>query len=386
MSSLTNNNAAVVTDRQMDLSYRRGVLLGMTMAEIMILLLFCMLMAFVIKLDDVELDQEKVERAERILIATGLNETEVEDDWQNIDLIGAIATGIGYERLREIFGNAESEPTNIDNVLNARIKAALDQYREVEGDLTAELGRNPTQSEVSAALTQKELEARKYSEFEKEIKALEQLQEGLRENESLTQAIATAEKIREQLSNAMDSAQGAAASNIEQVLRDAEAYNSLAGKDVQEELSRLLDENRELEGRLENVSTALDGAKKQLGNGLVYPSCFRNSNGRTQFVFEVEFDESSVVMQALAVPGNEDKKRVAPFGRISTGIKLSPAQFTEATKPLFDWSKQEECRFFVRIYDLTRPENKDVYKQMMKTVENHFYKYESEDKRVGFSI
>ena len=202
----------------------------------------------------------------------------------------------------------------------------------------------------------------------------------------MTEVINNAEKLRDQLSDVMNSGENPTNADMQQILSDAEAYNSLVGEDVQANLEQLLAENKELEGRLENVSTALDGAKEQLGNGLVYPSCFRSSRGRTQFVFEVEFDEDSVVMHQLPVPSNEAKRRSAPFGRISTGRKLTPAQFTEETKPLFDWSKKEECRFFVRIYDLTRPENKSVYKQMMKTVENHFYKYESKDKRNGFSI
>ena len=240
MNSFTNNAASLVSERQLDITYRRGVLLGMTMAEIMILLLFCMLMAFVIKLDDVELDQEKIELADKILIETGLSQSNVEDNWQKIELIGAISSGVGYESLREIVANAEPGTVDLGNAINGRVKAALDQYREMEGDLRSDLGRNPTLEEITTALIEREKEASKFAEFEEEIDALEELQQGLKEEESLTEVINNAEKLRDQLSDVMNSGENPTNADMQQILSDAEAYNSLVGEDVQANLEQLL--------------------------------------------------------------------------------------------------------------------------------------------------
>ena len=49
------------------------------------------------------------------------------------------------------------------------------------------------------------------------------------------------------------------------------------------------------------------------------------------------------------------------------------------TSPLFEWSRLNQCRFFVRVFDATLPYEKDLYKVQLQTVEKHFYKYLADD-------
>ena len=56
--------------------------------------------------------------------------------------------------------------------------------------------------------------------------------------------------------------------------------------------------------------------------------------------------------------------------------EVQPAQFRNMSRPVYEWSVKKGCRFFVRVYDLTKAEEKAIYKQHLRTVEEHFYPYE----------
>jgi hypothetical protein len=43
---------------------------------------------------------------------------------------------------------------------------------------------------------------------------------------------------------------------------------------------------------------------------------------------------------------------------------------------LLTWSKEHNCRFFVRIYDQTGQQEKDIYKHQERVLQQTFYSYE----------
>ncbi len=55
---------------------------------------------------------------------------------------------------------------------------------------------------------------------------------------------------------------------------------------------------------------------------------------------------------------------------------VSPEEFLRQTKRIHDWSKgrDPECRFFVRVFDRTAANDKQLYKDLLQAVEQHFYK------------
>ena len=59
---------------------------------------------------------------------------------------------------------------------------------------------------------------------------------------------------------------------------------------------------------------------------------------------------------------------------MKTATTLTSQQFLDQTKPVYDWSVDEECRFFVRAFDMTAADQKELYKDRMRTLESHFYK------------
>jgi hypothetical protein len=60
---------------------------------------------------------------------------------------------------------------------------------------------------------------------------------------------------------------------------------------------------------------------------------------------------------------------------IRFGEEVSNMEFDAMTDPLFQWSRTNQCRFFVRVIDATLPNEKGIYKSRLRTVEGHFYKF-----------
>ena len=108
------------------------------------------------------------------------------------------------------------------------------------------------------------------------------------------------------------------------------------------------------------------------GNGLVFPSCVPNVDGRTQYVFDVTLVSDGIRVEDNRLP------EMQRWNQETVGVQfksvVSQATFASMTQPLFDWSVGNQCRFFVRVYDATLPFEKGLYKNELRTVEDHFYK------------
>lgn len=65
----------------------------------------------------------------------------------------------------------------------------------------------------------------------------------------------------------------------------------------------------------------------------------------------------------------------SPISRTNS-LKNRCAAIHDNALPLFDWSVAEKCKFFVRVFDLTQPHEKNVYKIHLRTVNKHFYHYD----------
>jgi len=52
------------------------------------------------------------------------------------------------------------------------------------------------------------------------------------------------------------------------------------------------------------------------------------------------------------------------------------SDFGKNAEPILNWSKEKECRHYVKIIDNTAPTSKVKYKRMKKIVEDYFYKFD----------
>lgn len=108
------------------------------------------------------------------------------------------------------------------------------------------------------------------------------------------------------------------------------------------------------------------------GRGLMYPNCWTNDRNETEFIFDVTIQDSGLVVQNVPSARKTDDtwKLVDDFPR---GVEISESRFRRATSRLFAWSKEHECRFIVIMRDGTGPASKPQYKVMRAAVEQNFY-------------
>lgn len=114
------------------------------------------------------------------------------------------------------------------------------------------------------------------------------------------------------------------------------------------------------------------------GSGTDHPSCWYDDDSSVVYLFDVALTDGGFVLWEALSPQHHHKRTLLPLGDVVTGRTLTTEQFLAQTRPLFQWSvdsaNKKECRFFVRAFDHTAPNQKELYKTRMRTLESRFYK------------
>ena len=175
----------------------------------------------------------------------------------------------------------------------------------------------------------------------------------------------------------------------EEVVRDAksaeDAQKALgkSGLAAQSKGARPLDLIKSV-GALVNSEETLQGQVANLtrrcgGGGTEMPPCWVTRNGEIEFFADVELRSDgsggTIAMFDDAVPGHEEERK-SLFSDLKFGQPLTESEFLDQTEALYDFgeSQKPQCRFFVRVVDHTGPEDKEIFKSLLHTVEQHFYK------------
>lgn len=283
-------------------AYRRALTLGLTLAEIFVLLVFILLLAFAtfykrffdleLRLPSLQRELERGAVALKTLRQTNKTLTEVNEQLRHEN---------NYLKSRS------SAPENFD-----------DLFRELR-------------------LQQAHIE---------------QLETQLAEMKQQDAAIKDLKKV---LASQPDSAR-----DPKTVLRDLAMRASDAEK-----------EQRRLQGELANLQKKLVAA----GHGTEMPPCWVTPDGTIEYIFDISLTSNGIVVRDNALPDHAaDENRLAPQVRFDS--VLDRDEFLRATQGLYDWSRAQhpECRFFVRVFDRTKSDEKAIYKGELQTVEGHFYK------------
>lgn len=136
------------------------------------------------------------------------------------------------------------------------------------------------------------------------------------------------------------------------------------------------------EAQLQDKVTTLEATNDKLrrerdnlmmsGKGLSFPSCWINSAGQTEFLFDVTFMDAGVKVSD-ATPGRAQDSAWAMVGAFPRGSEISERTFLAATSKLAAWSRDQKCRFYTRNHDATGATNKDRYKYLQRQIEQNFY-------------
>ena len=116
---------------------------------------------------------------------------------------------------------------------------------------------------------------------------------------------------------------------------------------------------------------------KKIGKGTEMPACWADANsGKTEYIFDIAITSSGLIIHDRKLPHREKEESELPIKSITFDKEISIGQFLKETKPIYKWSLIHECRFFIRLYDLTKKDEKNKYKKMIRILESRFYKYE----------
>lgn len=315
-----------------DRQYRRGMVLGLTMAEIMLLLIFLLLLLLSAKLLS---DRARIAEAER----------------QRDEAVGAkIAAEEKYALLERKLGleklSEKAEIDIIDELRKAEKKAAETERKYEEAKSALEL-LEPVRKK-NPAMTNEEAKA----EVERLVKVAEQIE---RQASELSLGAGPRE--------ALDHFQKAAMVG-DMALKSGKSPGELiAGATCQNDLQQC---------QASNVSIAQQLALK----GGTLPSCWIDPKTlRPQYIFTAYLRDDGIYLHDNKVKDREAEQAALPIAPLAFGRAFQATEFVQAGQNLFRWSDARDpaCRFYVRLLDETS-NDKVLYKTLKeKGVERVFF-------------
>lgn len=335
-----------------DASYRRGTVLGLTFAEIMLLLLFVLLLALSFHVQQ----REKEVTTARDALA--------EQERQNQSLSEQLAKAGVYKDIQRQLTDAFLELTTTQN----RARAAQQE---------AEALRKRNQ-ELSDAFIELQVVR---GEIERQGKVIEALGKKADAWDQLTDTIGGEPNTDKLIANVQAGAENKA-------IADAVRNSGLVSDPSK--LKSAIDAVRELE----ILAKQAIGDKAKLADQLKYfvrraglsnelPPCWINaSSSQPEYIFDIVLGSSGITIYERAPDYRKPEMAKLPLEKAVYGKPLGIKDFQGAYRPLYDWSDGEKCRFFVRAFDRTPEQEKELYKNLLRTTEGFFYKYLISDRSI----
>lgn len=281
--------------------YRRGFVLGLTLAESALLLIFVILLLLLIGFERRNSEIRRLASAADLILKNAL-------------------------------------PSESPNQTAVRIGVDLSQFAEIK---------------EAAAASGAELS----DDFLELVKIV------ARDYESIGDA-SLAEKLKE------ERARLARATEIAERIYDSESLEATLKR-----MAELEDLTKNQGGQVLELRDRL--ARTGLGGDL--PSCWTTSEGKPGYILEIVLESGGIRASDAISEGRAAERERLPIGRFNPAEVLSESEFLAATRPLFDWSVANECRFYVDVFDATAAHEKALYKSRMRAVEGHFYKRQRND-------
>jgi hypothetical protein len=299
--------------------YRRGLILGWTMAEVFLLIVFAMLFAFAALM-------LRNQQAEKQVAKT------TED----------------RRRLQKLLEESEKERRALveKNVALEKNIPARDKFDDLFHELVLAKNR----------IAQLEAERQ-------ELTANPQLLDEVQRQLAGIPGATPADKIR---------------ALTDRTKRTDELARSLARSHLTlADAEKLADRNTQLQGALNSSGGQMKNLEAKLAKfegGIDKKPCWADLSGRVQFIFDVALTSGGMKIRDNHVAGRDEEEKALPLGNVAFGKDISYESFDSQTEALFDWSDHHDCRFSVRVFDFTGPDEKELYKRRLQTVEGHFYK------------
>jgi hypothetical protein len=121
-----------------------------------------------------------------------------------------------------------------------------------------------------------------------------------------------------------------------------------------------------------NQTTYLNTRLNANTGGFDLPPCWVDTKGKIQYIFDASLTDDGIYVENKTVAGREEDQEKLPLARAVYGEPLGPGDFASAFSPLLRWSNEHGCRFYVRLYDDMRDSDRAAYKELRGTVEGYF--------------
>jgi hypothetical protein len=299
-------------------SYRRGVVLGFTVAEIILLILFALLLALAAVLIK---GQSAVEKAH----ATNQR-------------FGAAISAL----------DRQDKPSFLKNI-DAALMEQINYEKKVK-ELEAKMMRQSLPDDVYAELQAQKLDLTTKDGKEKFL-------------DMLITALYAQKEAQKNSSLPLESIEAACKAGVE--------MQKVLGKDKKP--GDILNSIKDSKAKAEHWK---DQAAK-CGLAGVLPPCYKESSDEPiPFIYEARIKPDGIqlleiVPEKYKIRFYSDFKTLPPTNRV-----LSESEFKSSTFQFLDWGRKNECRFYVRVFD-DLANDKDKFKSLLKAVENNFYKLQT---------
>jgi hypothetical protein len=353
---------------------RKGLVLGLTLAEVLLLLLFLLMVALSWRISiaqkEAELEREKAQsvalelsRLKTTLVSLApLLEELRSKGGLNLPTVQELADKIARaEALAEENARVKKE--------NATLHATLGNLKLLGSDIRKLAALNDVMAMAEKlnpddppALLKRAVEVLRH--FGPEIKP-EQMK-------TLSQLTADSERLKG-LEKATASAAAIDPNNIAAVLEHALEVLNRIGPTTP--LDKIVSgkQHEAVSKKLEQTSRELERLKGP-GNGLTYPPCWKVADNQPEYMFDITIRDEGLIVRDAAPnrAGDPDMKLVGAFDRNAV---INETVFRKQTARVFEQSKKANCRHYVIIRD-EAGQGKVRYKALLRVVEGHFYKLE----------
>jgi hypothetical protein len=291
-------------------SYRRGLVLGLTMAEVGILIIFVLLLLLAFQ----ELRRDEITRAFRG------------------------KTPVDATRLAEL--------TSLEQQFGGKLPVdatRLSQLNDAESTL----------HDVAEAMG---------------VKVGDAPQDDFRR---LAQVVAATARTNEGRSNLAEASSLLA--EMRAATREAQNVAKESGHSSDGMSKRLATQSYRIanqEGQLARYESQLAAS----GQGKGERPCWVQPDGRIDYLYDVVLGSDGIRMSELPHPERAAERALLPMPITDKREALSETEFLRHTNAIYAYSTNAQCRFFVVVYDSTAAHEKPLYKNLLRAVEGHFYK------------
>jgi hypothetical protein len=98
------------------------------------------------------------------------------------------------------------------------------------------------------------------------------------------------------------------------------------------------------------------------------------SDGTIEYLFDVVLGSNGIRVRENVFPKRLNEREALQVPPTDPSQVLTQGEFLRRTQNLFEHSAAQNCRFYVVVYDATAPSEKELYKSILRTVEENFHK------------